>query len=533
MAWGNEARKRVWQSAQDAKIWDVIIVGGGITGAGIAREAAIAGLKILLLEQNDFASGTSSKSSKLVHGGLRYLKSGDWRLTLESVRERERLLRESGGLVRLQGFITAVYKGNKPGGWLLRLGLIVYDLMARKRRFRSLGKQALKWLAPHLRETGLKGGFWYPDAQTDDARLTLRVLGEATTYTAMALNYARVSELLFNAGQVAGLRVHDRVDGGSHELKARCVINATGAWCDRLRMQVGGQTRLRPLRGAHLIFEYASVPVAQAVTLFHPQDQRPVFLIPWEGRILVGTTDLDHGGDMDEEAACSSGEAEYLLQAVNFLMADRQVGAEQVISAWAGVRPIISSGEQVDPSKESREHALWHEKGLFTVTGGKLTTYRVTAHQVLDQVGTHIPRLQTQRRSERALDEVIMRPNRNIRAQQLQRLYGRYGNVAQRLLQEVEPQLLTPIADTPYLWAELVWAARYEAVVHLQDLLLRRVRVGLLLRQGGSALLPRIRSLCQAELGWDDPRWNSEVNDYQQLWQRCYAPPRLSGEQHE
>ncbi len=507
--------------------WDLLIIGGGICGAGILREAARAGVKALLIEQSDFAAGTSSKSSKLVHGGLRYLKTGQWRLTLESVRERERLLRESSGLVRMQGFITAVYRGRKPGWWLLKLGLWVYDFMARKRRFYGLDPGEMRLVAPHLREENLRGGFWYPDAQTDDARLTLRVLSEALARGARAINYLRATDLILQNNVVVGARAQDQAGGGSFEIRARLVVNAAGAWCDRLRLQVGGQPKLRPLRGSHLIFEYTDVPAAQAITLFHPEDGRPVFVVPWEGKVLVGTTDLDHRTDLDTEPHCTKEEAEYLLRALRYLMPARNVELGQAIGAWAGVRPVISSGMNVDPSNESREHALWDEKGLLTVTGGKLTTYRTTALQVLEAARAKIPQLGELNANAPILDEVHPLPHPALTQSQVQRLYGRYGAEAEKLLAEASAEDLQPIPNTPYLWAELAWSAQHEAVVHLQDLLLRRLRIGLLVRAGGAALLPRVHALCQPKLGWDDVRWQREERDYLAVWRAHYSLPSL------
>lgn len=506
--------------------WDILVIGGGISGAGILREAAAAGLKALLMEQGDFASGTSSKSSKLVHGGLRYLKTGQWRLTLESVRERERLVRESAGLVRPLGFILPIYRDRKPGWWVMKAGLWLYDLMARKRRFYSLKPDALRMVAPHLREDQVRGAFCYPDAQTDDARLTVRVLSEALARGARAINYLRANELLIENDRVMGVRVQDRAGSGSHEVRAKLVINVAGAWCDRLRMQVGGHEKLRPLRGSHLVFDYRDVPAAQAISLFHPRDNRPVFLVPWEGKVLVGTTDLDHRAELDTEPHCTGEEASYLLEALRFLMPNRPISLDMAIGAWAGTRPVISSGTNVDPSKESREHALWEEKGLLTVTGGKLTTYRTTALQVLQAARKFLPQFPEINGDARILDEVSAKPHPGLSEAQQARLYARYGNAASRLLAEAVPAQLSSIPDTPYLWAELAWSAKHEAVLHLQDLLLRRLRIGLLVRNGGAALLPRVRELCQPALGWDDARWQQEERDYLLRWRDFYAPPR-------
>lgn len=522
--WQQDWRERLWASLPEEE-WDIVIVGGGITGAGILREASRVGLKVLMVEQGDFSSGTSSRSSKLVHGGLRYLKTGQWRLTLESVRERERLMQESGGLVTLQGFITAVITGTKPGWWVMKLGLWLYDLMARKRRFKSLSPSQLSMLAPRIREQGLRGGFWYPDAQTDDARLTLRVIQEAQADGGQAVNYAQATELLFKDGAVCGLMVKDRIQGDEHRVNARLVINAAGAWCDRLRMQVGGQTRIRPLRGSHLVFDYADLPCAQAVSFFHKKDGRPVFAVPWEGSVILGTTDLDHEADLDIEPRCSLQEAEYLLDAINYMFPQRKLGLEHVIASYAGVRPVIGSGGNVNPSDESREHALWVEKGLLSITGGKLTTFRTTALQVLEAASSLLPELKRLDNNARILAEVKPLPHSGLGYQAVKRLYGRYGQCASQMLSDATADELKPVLHTPFLWLELRWAARHEAVMHLQDLMLRRTRLGFVLPDGGMGLMEKIRAHCQSALGWDDRQWELEVNHYQRQWESYYAPP--------
>ncbi|MGH8453159.1 MAG: glycerol-3-phosphate dehydrogenase/oxidase, partial [Nevskiales bacterium] len=395
-------RETVWAGL--SRPWDLIVIGGGISGAGILREAARCGLRVLLLEQNDFASGTSSRSSKLVHGGLRYLKTGQWHLTLESVRERERLLRDGAGLVEPLGFVLPVYKDQRPPGWMLRAGLFAYDLMARHLQHRPLDVSELLMVAPHIREQGLQGGLLYPDAQTDDARLTLRVIQEALAggRNAAALNYAR-AELLRENGRVCGVRVQDCVYGRSAEVRTTVVINASGSWADRVRGQIGAAPRLRPLRGSHLVFPYHRLPVAQAVSLFHPQDRRPVFVFPWEGAVIVGTTDLDHAGDLDQEPVISAGEADYLMHALHYQFPALNVQLEHAIASYCGVRPVIAGGH-ADPSKESREFALWDEEGLLTITGGKLTTFRTTALQVLRAARRQLPALSALRDDAPILD---------------------------------------------------------------------------------------------------------------------------------
>lgn len=520
--WSINWREETW--SQLAQPWDIIVIGGGITGAGILREATRLGLHVLLLEQRDFAWGTSSRSSKLVHGGLRYLKEGKIGLTRASVHERERLLDEGPGLIDPLGFLLATYRGDHPGRWMYQAGLAVYDLLALQWSHQRYGAADFQKLAPNILQEGLKGGFRYGDAQTDDARLVLRVMREAVAAGGTALNYVTVETLPRSNGQVCGVQVRDGVSGATATLSARVVINATGAWADRLRGQVGAAPRIRPLRGSHLIFSAQRLPLSQAISFLHPFDRRPVFIFPWEGVTLVGTTDVDHDLALDVEPAITPAEVTYLMAAADAQFPSLRLTVADVIASYAGVRPVIGSG-QVDPSKESRDHVVWEEAGLLTVTGGKLTTFRLIALDVLREVRHRLPTLPTINSEQSVLNQFDTQLSASLTEAQRRRLLGRYGAEAVAVVAAAQPGELEPLPGTLTLWAELRWAARAEGVVHLDDLLLRRVRLGLLLPAGGAAYLPRVRALCQAELGWDDARWQAEEEAYRALWQRCYSLP--------
>lgn len=521
-------REDIW--TQLAQPWDILIIGGGITGAGILREAARLGLRALLVEQKDFGWGTSSRSSKLVHGGIRYLKEGKIRLTLASVQERERLMEEGPGLIDPLGFLLATYKGDFPGKWTYGAGLTVYDLLALQWSHTYYSADDFEMLAPRIAREGLQGGWRYGDAQTDDARLVLRVIFEALADGGAALNYCRAETLLRENGAVVGVRLCDALTGRRAEVRARVVVNATGAWADRLREQIGAPPRIRPLRGSHLIFPAWRFPLAQAVSFLHPVDRRPVFIFPWEGITLVGTTDLDHEQPLDAEPHITPAEVAYLMQIVETHFPALHLTLDDVISTFAGVRPVIDSGK-ADPSKESRDHVVWNEAGLLTVTGGKLTTFRRIALDALKAVRTAIPTMPELRDDIPVLNPVnVPLPNgKTLTSAQRRRLLGRYGAAAPAVVRAAQPGELTPIPGTETLWAELRWAARSEGVIHLDDLLLRRTRLGVLLPQGGAALLDEIRRICQPELGWEDARWEEEVAAYRALWDCCYSlPPRDS-----
>ena len=520
----NETRANTWQQL-DQQEWDLIIVGGGITGAGILREAVRLGLKALLVEQKDFAWGTSSRSSKLVHGGLRYLKEGRIGLTRDSVKEREQLMADGPGLIDPLGFLLMSYEGDSSHKSIYRVGLTVYDLLALQWSHRHYSPREMQMLAPHLATEGLKGGFRYGDAQTDDARLVLRVIQEAEAAGGTAFNYVRAETLLRDIdGQVTGIQLHDLTTDQRLNVLAKTVVNATGAWADKLRAQVGAADKIRPLRGSHLVFSQWRLPAAQAISFLHPIDRRPVFAFPWEGATLVGTTDVDFDGILSDEPTISPDEVAYLMTAVASQFPSRNLMLEDVISTFAGVRPVIGSGKE-DPSEESRDHIVLIEDGLITVTGGKLTTFRLIALDVLEEARLFLPDMPEINRDMPVLDQIDMQLDDSLDETARRRLLGRYGANAQALVSAAQPDELRSIRQTPFLWAELRWAARHENVQHLDDLLLRRVRVGLLLPQGGLAQIDRIRLICQPELGWDDARWDEEVAAYAALWQAHYSLP--------
>ena len=535
---GRGWRDRAWARLEEGP-FDVLVVGGGITGAGIARRAAQAGFRTALVDKGDLAAGTSASSSKLVHGGLRYLAHLQLGVVRESVRGREALLRAAPGLVEELGFLMPVARGSSPGRVTMAGGLAAYDLLAHRRTHRRLRGGELELLAPRVLDRELVAAFRYGDAWTDDARLVFRVAMDAVAAGAVLLTYAEVQELLQGPkGDVLGVRVVDRAsgtEGRSAEVRAAAVVNATGAWADRLRARVGGAARLRPLRGSHLLFPAWRFPVAQAVSYPHPFDGRPVFAYPWESVTLVGTTDVDHPDDPDEGTRISPAEADYLLAWARHVFPSLDLLATDVHATFAGVRPVIGSGK-ADPSAESRDHACWEEAGLLTVTGGKLTTFDAVAR---DALATLKPRFVGRTLGAAGLDAGTppldpLPEARSVIDDELallppalrRRLAGRHGADAPALVEAAaDRHELEPIPGTPDPWAALRWAARAEGVMHLDDLLLRRVRLGLLMPGGGAAHLARIRSIVAPELGWDDARWAAEEAAYRARWARDHAPP--------
>lgn len=523
-----ERQNTLQKLASEDHTFDVIVVGGGITGAGIAREAAGSGLSVLLVEQRDFAWGTSSRSSKMVHGGLRYLGSGQYRLTRDAVRERQRLMQEAPGLIDPLQFIMPHFRRQFPGLRLFGLLLRVYDWIAgRRSRLRLSPAETLSWV-PGLVSERLIGGSGFTDAVTDDARLVQRTLEEARRAGATCLNYVQASEVLRDQGRVTGLAIRDTATPSSPRITvtAPLVINATGAWAGQLRSVASG---IRPLRGSHLVLPFAKLPVTSSVSLLHPDDGRPVFAFPWHGMTVLGTTDLDHPHPLDQEPRIAPEEVGYLLRIAATLFPAHPISRRDIVATWAGVRPVVSRGEGKAASKENREHVIWDDQGLITIAGGKLTTFRLIARETLELAGRYLPNLTLRDNTLPVFSppSPLERPPA-IESGRWQRLLGYYGPELDQVLQAGEHRA---IAGTDWLWCELNWALKNADVVHLDDLLLRRTRLGLVLAEGAQQLLPDLRAACTAQLGWDEATWQQEVSRYQAIWQTSYSPPwsRTSG----
>ena len=541
--------------SSQVKPWDMLIIGGGITGAGIAREAARRGLAVLLIEQKDFAWGTSSRSSKMVHGGLRYIASGDYKTTLLSVRERERMLSEASGLVNEMHYIMPHYKGKFPPPWIFKILLRVYDGLAGKRYSKYFKKDAFLSLNPNIKQDKFLGASQFSDAVTDDSRLVMRVLAEAIHDGAQAINYLKAETLITNEqGSVVGAKLKDtssednaqnnvQSNVESYDVYAKVVVSATGAWADTLRMQASKQTeqsfhkQIRPSRGSHLVVSKERLPIEQAYTFLHPVDKRAVFVFPWENRTVLGTTDLDHPPLDDSEVGITNEEVDYLLTATNELFNDAKLNRKDVISTWAGVRPLISEGgdgKRVSPSKEKRDHSVWLDNNLVTVSGGKLTTFRLIALDVLEKcqevltLDKSVIQKQTLNDDHVFSNTAPTNPKFFTLPKALQqRLQGFYGRQLDTLLELAHEDDLAYVTDSNTIWAEIRFATHHEQVMHLDDLLLRRTRLGLILPNGAMTPLisARLKQICQQELGWNEQKWQQEAQRYQNLWQRYYHLP--------
>jgi glycerol-3-phosphate dehydrogenase len=476
--------------------FDLLVLGGGITGAGVALDAALRGLRVALLDKGDFASGTSSISSKLVHGGLRYLEHGAFGLVYEALHERARLLRNAPHLVWPLRFVLPFYRAARVPPWKWRAGLFLYDVLAgggNLRRSRALALPRVRHDLPGLNPDGLCGGAEYYDAQMDDARLCIEVLRTAAQYGAVLANHVEATSFEMNAGHIVGVRALDRLGSRALRVGARQVLNATGPWADDVRRLAGEDAPLlQPTRGVHLV---APGPgPGSALLLLHPADGRVFFVLPWLGKTLIGTTDTDYRG-LPDDVSVTEADIDYLLQGYNHYLAPPLTSAG-LLGAFAGLRPLLRA-DPADPSARSREYHLeTSAAGLLTIAGGKFTTYRHMAEVVTDEVvrclGLHRPcrtrayRLDGAPRdpwadfAPAAVRELLKRhPLDEPAARHLVRRYGRRAaDVAGYA--ERDPALLGRVLpDEPDLLAEFAYQREREMACTPADFLLRRTRLGL------------------------------------------------------
>ncbi len=492
--------------------FDLLVVGGGITGAGVALDAASRGVRTALVERNDFGSGTSSQSSKLVHGGLRYLSQGDYRLVAQALAERQRLLENAPHLVRPLPFLVPSY-GSRARMRAVSSALWLYDLAGGFRighLHRRLSAADALVHTPSLRLDGLVGAHLYLDAHADDARLTLAVARTAVLdHGAVAANHTGVTGLLSGAGgRVDGANL--RADGRDLAVRATVVVNAAGVWADELSGD--GAVSIRPAKGVHVTVPAARVQTDVALVVAVPSDGRSIFVVPWPGteRVYIGTTDTDYEGPLDAPM-CTAGDVTYLLDAVNAALSTNLSPAD-VVGTWAGLRPLVAGASSVRSADLSRRHRVSRSpQGVVTVAGGKLTTYRAMAADTVDQVESALGRPHAPSRTARL-------PLRGaMTGDTADHLRGRYGSEARvvRAMVAADPTLAEPLVPTlPYLRAEAVYAARYEMAGSLDDVLSRRTRALILARDASVAAAGDVARLLAPELGWDHAETNAQVTAY-------------------
>lgn len=513
--------------AGESQVWDVIVIGGGATGLGVALDAASRNFRVLLLEQSDFAKGTSSRSTKLVHGGVRYLAQGDVRLVYEALFERGLLLRNAPHLINVQPFVIPSYS------WWNKLfygaGLKIYDWMAGRYRFNKtsfLSKGKVMELLPNIKKKGLKGGVMYFDGQFDDARLAVNLAQTCAGQGGVVLNYMKVGGLLKNEkGKIIGVKAQDMERGQDYRLQAKVVVNATGVFVDEvLQMDSSAHEPLvRPSQGVHLVLDKSFLAGDNALMIPSTLDGRVLFAVPWHGHVIVGTTDTPLDKQSLEPTALEN-EVTFILQTARKYL-NRKPTRKDILSVYAGLRPLAASGKEKGSTKEiSRSHKLMvAPSGLITITGGKWTTYRKMAEDTVDEAikigGLKPTPCATAKIKVHGHLGDSGSPAGHLRI---------YGSDAQdiRTLVEKCPELGERLHEKfPNMQVEVVWAVQHEMARTVEDVLARRLRVLFLDAKAAIDMAPKVAAIMAAELGVDEEWQQRQVDDFKLLASRYLLEP--------
>lgn len=541
--------------------FDVLVIGGGVTGAGVALDAVTRGYKVALVEKADFASGTSSKSTKLVHGGIRYLPEFDFSLVHEALVERGIMLQNAPYLVQPVAFVLPIYEGDRhpvgmpfttPGGiglsWLLDIGLWLYDLLAGRRnihRHRRLKREAVLRMAPALVSEGLKEGFVYYDGQTNDARLTMALIRTAAHYGATIANYAEVTSFVSDEqGKAHAVRVCDRLSDAEITVHARHIVNATGVYTEQVEALMGeeAQIQVEPSKGVHLVLAREDLKLGtSAIVLPETEDKRILFIVPWESRAIFGTTDTG-SGDLDSPTATQDDVA-YLLKYLNRYLSVN-LTEQDIVSTYAGYRPLVKPRKaNRSTAKLSRTHAVIEgPSGLVTITGGKLTTYRRMAQDTVDVLsrrdGTKPvhPTLSLPLQGSAGWPVIQREVARRgealgLSSAVIEHLGHSYGTNAQTVLDLIESDETLAsrlINELPYIKAEVIYACRYEMAMTPYDMLARRTSIILEDRQGGLGIVEDVADLMAKELNWSAAQQQSLVEAYRDIMHKQRSSSKMS-----
>jgi glycerol-3-phosphate dehydrogenase len=528
------------------KNFDIVIIGGGITGAAIARDATTRGFNITLLEKGDFASGTSSRSSKLIHGGLRYLRHAKFGLVYGALRERWTLRRNVPRLAKPLAFLIPVYEDSKTGKLQLSLGLWLYDILAlfrTEKRHEWLPPEQVKGREPMVRSDRLVGGGLYYDFLTDDALLVLAIVKDSWTRGALVANYTEVVGFEKDHGRIVGVRAVDLISGTQFSVYGKVVVNATGPWSDKVRRldDPSSEPKLRPAKGVHLLVPRARIGNRQAVVLESRRDGRNMFVVPWDDLCLVGTTDTDYDEDLDHIAA-SGDDVEYLLESLREYFPESNVSKADIISTYASVRPLAAE-LGVTEDNVSRDQLIFESgSNLVSIIGGKLTTHRSMAEALVNYVSVKLARefathpahaCGTRRllldydepELERAADNFIQQSG--IERDVACHLVEAYGPDAIKVLEIARENigLLSKIAaEAPYLIAEARYAAKHQMAMKLVDFMFRRTQLAIRLKDHGRSAARNIADEMGKELAWPPEVLEKELNDFEKACALIESP---------
>ncbi len=541
------SREEMWDRVPDQV--DLVVVGGGIAGAGIARDASRRGLRVALFDQNDIAFGTSSRSSKLIHGGLRYLESYEFSMVFESVSERRIVMELAPHLVNPLAFLFPVYQGARQNLWTINAGMWLYQglsLFRSPKTHRTLKPKDVAQEEPVLKQEGLQGAAVYYDCSTDDARLTLENALDATEQGAVVVNWARVDAFMKDDhGRVSGVVVKNSRDGSLKEVAAHAVINATGPWTDEVLAMSGPRTGklLRPTKGVHVVVSAEKLPVKHAVVLAHPTDERVLFAMPWGDRTYVGTTDTDWDGSPGEEHATLA-DVDYLIAAANEHFPGREITYDDVISTWAGLRPLVAPDPdigEVSESKVSREHHIVvGEDGLITIAGGKLTTYRKMAKETVDtavQLLKLTDKLPQDLHSgqtfkhplpgavgwpedddhDKVAAEVGKMAEGSLSDEVCRHLTDNYGMRAIEIAKRCvgDPSQCKPIIEGRLeVMGQVDWAVKEEFAASVADVMIRRTQMFYRDYDQGLGVIDKVATRMASLIGWSDEEKQRHIEHY-------------------
>ncbi len=511
--------------------FDILVLGAGITGAGVAREAAMRGMRVALVDKGDFASGTSSRSSRLIHGGIRYLEHGELHLVYEASRERRILLRIAPHLVRPLRFLWPIFEKARVPRWKLRAGFLLYDALALFRNIgnhRSLDRRAVLSEEPALRQVGLLAGVNYFDAATDDMRLTIANVRAAAKAGAVVVNHLEVRSMSKEGALVKGAGAEETLTGRRIDVSARTVVNAAGPWSDSVRRLANPDAppTVRGTKGVHVAIPQARIGNNGALTLLSPIDGRVVFILPAGRLTIIGTTDSDYSGSPDDVRPTAA-DITYLLRTANSFFPSAHLVSGDVVSAWAGIRPLVSDGAGA-PGSVSREHAVhWTAPGLLTVSGGKLTTYRSMAEDVVDEIARSLGNPVTHAATDRtplpggdmpSFDEEAARARETIGvadvADHLAASYGTEWRDVWAIVENDNALVARVSPDLPYIAAEIHWAIEQEMALTLADILVRRLHVAFETHDHGMSAAPAVARVAAPLLGWTGERMEAELARY-------------------
>lgn len=524
--------------AKTKEPFDVLVIGGGATGAGIAVDAASRGYSVCLLERADFGSGTSSRSTKLVHGGVRYLKQGNISLVMEALRERGRLLQNAPHLVHDLPFVVPNYDFWEAPFY--GIGMKIYDALAGRYRFgrsKILSFKETIERIPTISQKGLRGGVEYHDGQFDDARLLINLITTAVNHDAVGLNYFKVTDFIKNdEGLISGVQASDALSGKIHSIHAKSFVNATGCFCeDLIELDTKERPRLvAPSQGAHIILDRSFLPSNSAILVPETSDGRVIFAVPWRDHVLVGTTDTPIE-QIEAEPHATDEEIEFLLNTAGQYL-DKVPRHSDILAVHCGIRPLIHSGDANTASLSRDHHIEISVSGLLTIAGGKWTTYRKMAEDAVDHLtilgGLVEKECKTKNLKIHGAPQDPLTSSEESSDQRLPKHMSHlhyYGTDAEQIL-KISLQMpdlghaLHP--DLELIGAEIVWAARHEAAERLSDALLRRSRVGVIREQATLEILEKAADIMAKEKGWSDARKEAEIEEVQEL----LAPSRRSGD---